>query len=99
MYSDGEDGVVGLGSQLSVCLMGKCGAAVAAPQNEEQAAPVRSMADEPALGKLGRCGQHNVGLAWTAYNNATSTRGAMCQGGFELVRAALGNGVHSKAEG
>lgn len=76
-----------------------CGAAVAAPQNEEDAAPVWSMADEPALATLGRCGQHNVDLGRTAYNSATSTRGAMCQGGFELVRAALGNGEHSKAEG
>lgn len=111
MYSDGEDGVVVFGSQR-VCLMGKCGAAVAALQDEEDAASARGC--WPMSLSLQNFANMDSRLPhWSSIAGATGNVGlvvwhapapplrwdAMCQGGFELVRAALGNGEHSVTEG
>lgn len=111
MYSDGEDEVVVLGSQR-VCLMGKCGAAVAAPQDEEDAVSARgSWLMSLSLQNFANMDSRlphwsstagvtgNVGLVGWLGTASPPRWDAMCQGGFELVRAASGDGEHSVTEG
>ncbi|KAG6362613.1 hypothetical protein INS49_007705 [Diaporthe citri] len=57
------------------------------------------MASRATTSELDSWSNREGRFGWMARNSVTSTMDAMCQGGFELVRAAFGNGEHSVTEG